>query len=96
VQINGGPTKRWIGKVAILDIKTGAIPKTVGLQTGAYKIGWNEESLTILREEGQRASKRLYFKPFEDRYIIKECDDPQDEVDFLHLLAATHIRRKIK
>ena len=90
IEVGGGPNKRWVGRKAVLEIKSGAIPKTVGLQTGAYKIGYNETHTP-------QVNLRLCFKPVDEtKYIIKECDDPQDEVDFLHLLAATNIRKKLK
>lgn len=90
IRIHDGPNKRWLGKIAILEIKTSStIDKTVKYQLAGYQIGWNEHN------PDKKAKLRLTFKPTEDGYIIKESDGANDASEFLTLLGATHIKRRM-
>ena len=90
IRIHDGPNKRWLGKIAILEIKTSStIDKTVKYQLAGYQIGWNEHN------PDKKAKLRLTFKPIEDGYIIKESDGANDASEFLTLLGATHIKRRM-
>lgn len=64
-------------KIAVVDVKTGVVPRTVGPQLAAYKAAyaaWNDEHLI---------RRRLCVQLTGDGYRIHDCKDPADESIFM-------------
>jgi len=92
VKITNGDVKKWINKIAILEIKSGAITESVKYQLGAYRLAWNENASNELE-----ATIKICFKPLTSvQWKLVPYEDENDEVEFLTLLGATLIRMKNK
>jgi hypothetical protein len=68
------------GKRIIIDIKTGTVPRTVGMQTAAY--------FQAAKEQRLRPQARYYLHLQPEWYKLRECKDPMDLERFLDALAA--------
>lgn len=59
----------WKGTTWLLDLKSGAIPRAVGLQTEGYRMSLPPE---------ERPRRRLVLQLLPNNYKLRECKDPSD------------------
>ena len=72
----------WKGTTWLLDKKSGAVPRTVGLQTAAYQQACDE-----------KPKRRLCLQLLPNNYKLHACEDPADWsyfVSFLNVHRYTH------
>jgi len=88
LRITKGDRPKWIGKRAILDLKTGVDGIASDLQLAGYQEGWNEN------HPEAKADLRLIFQPKEDgTYKIRECLDKRDRNIFLACVNITNYKK---
>lgn len=68
------------GRVCLVDIKTGAVPRTVGPQTAAYANAWDEAN------PRHRIRRRFALALDGSSYSLRECNNPADWSVFLSAL----------
>ncbi len=65
----------WKGTSWLLDLKSGLVPRTVGLQTSAYQMACDD-----------KPRRRLCLQLMRNRYKLHKCDDTTDWHHFLSAL----------
>ena len=65
----------WKGTTWVLDLKSGAVPRTVGLQTAAYQQACEE-----------KPRRRLGLQLLPNNYKLHACEDPADWSYFVSFL----------
>ena len=80
-----------IGKdLVILDIKSGTIQKTHGVQLSGYELLYNQD-----KKKGEQTKKRFAVYLSETGYKITEYKSPNDKSVFLAALTITNYLRSI-
>lgn len=67
----------WRGTTWLLDLKSGLVPRTVGLQTAAYQMACAE-----------KPKKRVCLQLMRNRYKLHKCDS---DTDWSHFLSALNL-----
>ncbi len=68
------------GRICLIDIKTGAVPRTVGPQLAAYMHAWNEANPNLI------VRRRFSLALNGSGYALAECKNPADWSVFLSAL----------
>lgn len=79
-----GYARRLGNKLIVVDVKSGQVPPSVGLQTAAYKA--MADQIHGIEIEARYSLQLSADKP-EGDYRFRRCDNPLDFATFMHFLA---------